>query len=47
MCFQTFKWNFGSIKLNKGFFQLLGTMQLSHNHSLKTNEKSIKNGQYF
>jgi hypothetical protein len=36
MCFQTFKPNFGSITLNKGFFQLLGIMQLSHKHSLET-----------
>ncbi len=47
ICFQTFKPNFGNIKLNKGFFQLIGTMQLSHNLSLKTSEKSIKNGRYF
>jgi hypothetical protein len=42
MCFQTFKPNFGNIKLNKGFFQLIGTMQLFHNLSLETSEKNIK-----
>ncbi len=36
MCFQTFKPNFGNVTLNRGFFQLLGTMQLSHKHSLET-----------
>jgi hypothetical protein len=36
MCFQTFKPNFGNVTLNKGYFQLLGTMQLSHKYSLET-----------
>jgi hypothetical protein len=36
MCFQTFKPNFGIVTLNKGFFQSLGTMKLSHKHSLET-----------
>jgi hypothetical protein len=36
VCFQTFKPNFGSVTLHKGFFQLLGTMKLSHKHSLET-----------
>jgi hypothetical protein len=36
MRFQTFKPNFGSVTTKKGIFQLLGTMQLSHKHSLET-----------
>ncbi len=36
MCFQTFKPNFGNVTLNRGFFQLLGPMQLPHKHSLET-----------
>lgn len=47
MCFQTFKLIFGNVKLNKGFFQLIGTMQLSHNLSLKTSEFFLKKWKTF
>lgn len=33
--FSNIQANFGSITLNRGFFQFLGTMQLSHKHSLE------------